>query len=110
TDTSRFSPFTAGLASNAGAYCNIALGRYVEAEQDLARARQACEPINALYVLSYSACFTAGIELIAGNIAVARATLDGGLNRAIAEGQRYGRSGPVVATDFTHGFYESTHR
>ena len=36
TDMSRFSPFTAGLASNAGAYCNIALGRYVEAERDLA--------------------------------------------------------------------------
>jgi LuxR family maltose regulon positive regulatory protein len=35
TDMSQFSPFTVGLASNAGAYCNIALGRYVEAEQDL---------------------------------------------------------------------------
>jgi len=41
SDTSRFGPFTAGLASNAGAYCHIALGRYVEAEQDIARARQA---------------------------------------------------------------------
>jgi len=107
TDAPRFSPFTAGLACNAGAYCNIALGRYVEAEQDLARARQACEPINALYVLSYSACFTAGIELIAGNIAVARTTLDGSLNRAIAEGQRYGSSGAVVATYLTEVLYES---
>jgi LuxR family maltose regulon positive regulatory protein len=98
TDTSRFSPFTAGLASNAGAYCSIALGRYVEAEQDLAKARQACEPINALYVLSYSACFAAGIELIVGNIAAARTILDGAQDRAIAEGQRYSSSGAVVAT------------
>ena len=74
SELSRFSPFTAGLASNASAYCNIALGRYVEAEQDLARARQACEPIHALYVLSYSACFSAAIELILGNIASARST------------------------------------
>jgi LuxR family transcriptional regulator, maltose regulon positive regulatory protein len=107
TDLSRFSPFTAGLASNAGAYCNIALGRYVEAEQDLARARQVCEPINALYVLSYSACFAAGTELIAGNTAAARSTLDGALDRAIAEGQRYGSSGAVVATYLTEVLYEA---
>jgi LuxR family transcriptional regulator, maltose regulon positive regulatory protein len=107
TDTSRLGPFTAGLASNAGAYCNIALGRYVEAELDLARARQACEPINALYVLSYSACFAAGIELIVGNIAAARTALDGALGRAIAEGQRYGSSGAVVATYLAEVLYES---
>jgi ATP/maltotriose-dependent transcriptional regulator MalT len=107
SDTSRFGPFTAGLASNAGAYCHIALGRYVEAEQDIARARQACEPINALYVLSYSTCFAAGIELIAGNIAAARTTLDGALDRAIAAGQRYGSSGAVVATYLTEVLYES---
>jgi LuxR family transcriptional regulator, maltose regulon positive regulatory protein len=107
TGASRSSPFTEGLANNASAYCNMALGRYVEAEQDLARARQACEPINALYVLNYSACFAAGIELIAGNIAAARTTLDGALNRAIAEGQRYGSSGAVVATYLTEVLYES---
>jgi LuxR family transcriptional regulator, maltose regulon positive regulatory protein len=56
---SRFGPFTAGLASNARAFCDIALGRYVEAQAHLARARQACEPINALYVLSYAASFAA---------------------------------------------------
>jgi hypothetical protein len=89
------------LVSNASAYCNIAvrivttvssisgirsvhpssmslmalisLSRYVEAERDLAPARQACEPIHALYVLSYSACFAAGIELILGHISSARA-------------------------------------
>jgi hypothetical protein len=70
-NTSRFDPFTAGLASNADAYCNIALGNYVVAEQSLARARQACEPINALYVLSYAACFSAGIEMITGDVAAA---------------------------------------
>jgi len=107
SDTSRFGPFTAGLASNAGAYCHIALGRYVEAEQDIATAHQACEPINALYVLSCSTCFAAGIELIAGNIAAARTTLDGALDRAIAAGQRYGSSGAVVATYLTEVLYES---
>jgi LuxR family maltose regulon positive regulatory protein len=106
-DTSRFGPFTAGLASNADAYGNIALGNYVEAEQNLARARQACEPINALYVLSYAACFSAGIELIAGNVAAARTTLDGAMNRAIAEGQRYGSSGAVVATYLAEALYEA---
>ena len=106
-DTPRLSPFTAGLASNAGAYCNIALGNYIEAEHDLTRARQACEPINALYVLSYSACFGAGIELIAGNIAAARTTLDGAMNRVIAEGQRYGSSGAVVATYLAEVLYET---
>jgi LuxR family maltose regulon positive regulatory protein len=98
SELSRFSPFTAGLASNASAYCNIALGRYVKAEQDLARARQACEPIHALYVLSYSACFAAAIELILGNIASARTMLDSAMERAIADGQRYGSAGAVVAT------------
>jgi LuxR family transcriptional regulator, maltose regulon positive regulatory protein len=34
----KFGPFTAGLVSNASAFCNIGLGRYVEAERDLARA------------------------------------------------------------------------
>jgi LuxR family transcriptional regulator, maltose regulon positive regulatory protein len=107
SELSRFSPFTAGLASNASAYCNIALGRYVEAEQDLARARQACEPIHALYVLSYSACFSAAIELILGNIASARTTLDSAMNRAIADGQRYGSAGAVVATYLAELLYEA---
>jgi hypothetical protein len=40
--------------------------------------------INALYVLSYATCFSAGIELIAGNVAAARTTLDSAMNRAIA--------------------------
>ena len=106
-ETSRFGPFTAGLASNADAYCNIALGNYVGAEQSLARARQACEPINALYVLSYAACFSAGIELITGNVAAARTILDGATNRAIADGQRYGSSGAVVATYLAEILYEA---
>jgi LuxR family maltose regulon positive regulatory protein len=106
-DTLPFGPFAAGLASNADAYCNIALGNYVEAEQCLARARQACEPINALYVLSYAACFSAGIELITGNVAAARTILDGAMNRAIADGQRYGSSGAVVATYFAETLYEA---
>ena len=106
-DTSRFGPFTAGLASNADAYCNIALGNYVEAERCLARARHACEPINALYVLSYAACFSAGVELITGNVAAARTTLDGAMNRAIADGQRYGSSGAVVATYLAEALYEA---
>ena len=105
-DASRFGPFTAGLANNADAYCNIALGNYVEAEQSLARARQACEPIDALYVLSYAACFSAGIELITGNVAAARTTLDGAMNRAIANGQRHGSSGAVVATYLAEALYE----
>jgi LuxR family transcriptional regulator, maltose regulon positive regulatory protein len=106
-EMSRFGPFTAGLASNASAFCNIGLGRYVEAEQDLARARQACEPIHALYVLSYSACFAAQIDLILGNIAAARVTLDGAMNRVIAEGQRFGGAGAVVATHLAEVLYEA---
>jgi LuxR family transcriptional regulator, maltose regulon positive regulatory protein len=105
-ELSRFGAFTAGLASNAGAFCNIALGRYVEAERDLIRARQACEPIHALYVLSYSACFTAQIELILGNITAARITLDGAMNRAIIDDQRYGGAGAVVATHLAEVLYE----
>jgi LuxR family transcriptional regulator, maltose regulon positive regulatory protein len=96
-EASRFGPFTRGLASNASAFCNIALGRFLEAERDLAETREACEPINALYVLSYAACFSAAIELNHGQAAAARATLAGALDRAIAEGQRYGSSGAVVA-------------
>jgi LuxR family maltose regulon positive regulatory protein len=106
-EASRFTPFTAGLAANASAYCNIALGRYVEAERDLARARRACEPIQALYVLSYSTCFSAVIELIFGNTASARMTLDGAMNRAIAQDQRYGSSGAVVATHLADVLYEA---
>jgi LuxR family maltose regulon positive regulatory protein len=106
-NTSRFDPFTAGLASNADANCNIALGNYVEAEQSLARARQACEPIDALYVLSYAACFSAGIEMITGDVAAARTALDGAMNRAIANGQRYGSSGAVVATYLAEALYEA---
>jgi LuxR family maltose regulon positive regulatory protein len=101
-----FGPFTAGLASNASAFCNIGLGDYLEAEQDLARARQACEPIHALYVLSYSACFAAQIDLILGNIAAARVRLDGAMERAIAEGPRYGGAGAFVATHLVEVLYE----
>jgi LuxR family maltose regulon positive regulatory protein len=107
TESSGLSPFTAGLVSNASAFCNIALGRYVEAEQDLARAREACEPIHALYVLCYSACFAAVIELILGQISSARATLDGAMKRAIADGQRYGSAGAVVATYLAKVLYEA---
>jgi LuxR family maltose regulon positive regulatory protein len=106
-DASRFGPFTAGLASNADAYCNIALGNYIEAEQCLARTRRVCEPINALYALSYAACFSAGIELIAGDVAAARTILDSAMNRAIADGQRYGSSGAVIATYLAEAFYEA---
>ena len=105
--TSSFGPFTRGLASNAGAYCNMALGRFVEAQRDLAQAREACEPIHALYVLSYSASFTAAIELNHGQAASARATLVNALDRAIAEGQRYGGSGAVVATYLIELLYEA---
>jgi LuxR family transcriptional regulator, maltose regulon positive regulatory protein len=107
TESSRLSPFTAGLVSNASAFCNIALSRYVEAEQDLALAREACEPIHALYVLSYSACFAAVIALILGQISSARATLDGAMKRAIADGQRYGSAGAVVATYLAEVLYEA---
>jgi LuxR family maltose regulon positive regulatory protein len=103
----RLSPFTAGLVSNASAYCNIALGRYVEAERDLALAREACEPIHALYVLSYSACFRAVIELILGHISSARATLDRAMNRAIVHGQRYGSAAAVIATHLAEVLYET---
>lgn len=105
--SSRSDRFTAGLAGNARAFCNIALGRYVEAEQDLAQAREACEPINALYVLSYSACFTAAIELSLGQVAAARATLQGAMTRAIAEGQKYGSAGAVIATYLAEVLYEA---
>ena len=103
----RFSPFTAGLANNASAYCNIALGRHLDAERNLARARQACEPIHALYVLNYSACFEAEIELIRGNAVQARMLLDTAMNRAVAEGQRHGSSGAVVATHLAELRYEA---
>jgi len=103
----RFSPFTAGLANNASAYCNIALGRHLDAERDLARARQACEPIHALYVLNYSVCFGAEIELIRGNAAQARMLLDAAMNRAVADGQRHGSSGAVVATHLAELRYEA---
>src|SRR5208283_2468341 len=106
TEASRLDPFTTGLASNASAYCHISLGRHLEAERDLARARQACEPINALYVLSYSACFSAQIELIRGNAAQARRVLDTAMNRAIAAGQRHGSAGAVVATHLAELRYE----
>ncbi|MDI3561903.1 LuxR C-terminal-related transcriptional regulator [Bradyrhizobium sp. Arg816] len=102
-----FGGFTAGLASNARAFCNIALGNYVEAERDLAQAREACEPLDAFYVLSYSACFTAAIELNLGQVAAARATLEGAFNRAIAAGQRYGSSGAVIATYLAECLYEA---
>ena len=106
TEESRLDPFTTGLASNASAYCHISLGHHLEAERDLARARQACEPINALYVLSYSACFSAQIELIRGNAAQARRVLDTAMNRAIAAGQRHGSAGAVVATHLAELRYE----
>jgi LuxR family maltose regulon positive regulatory protein len=104
---SSFGPFTAGLASNASAFCDIALGRYVEAQGHLGQARQACEPINALYVLSYTASFAAAIELNLGNITASRAILEGAMNRAIAAGQRYGGAGAVVATYLIELLYEA---
>ncbi|WP_083636365.1 LuxR C-terminal-related transcriptional regulator [Bradyrhizobium sp. AS23.2] len=104
---SRFGRFTSGLASNARAFCNIALGNYVEAERDLAQAREACEPIDALYVLSYSACFAAAIELNFGHVATARAVLESAFNRAAAAGQRYGSSGAVIATYLVECLYEA---
>jgi LuxR family maltose regulon positive regulatory protein len=106
-EPSRLDGFTAGLASNASAFCNISLGRHLEAERDLARARRACEPIHALYVLSYSACFSAQIELIRGNAPQARQILETGMNRAIAEGQRHGSAGAVVATHLAELRYEA---
>jgi LuxR family maltose regulon positive regulatory protein len=104
---SRFAPFTAGLTANARAFCDIALCRYVDAQAHLRQARQACEPINALYVLSYAASFAAAIELNVGDVAAARVILDGAMNRAIAAGQRYGSSGAVVATYLTELLYET---
>ena len=103
----RFGAFTRGLAANASAFCNIVLGRFVEAERDLAQTREACEPINALYVLSYAACFSAAIEFNHGLVASARATLASALDRAIADGQRYGSSGAVVATYLIELLYEA---
>jgi LuxR family transcriptional regulator, maltose regulon positive regulatory protein len=105
--SSRFGAFTRGLASNASAYRNMALGRCVEAERDLCQAREACEAIGALYVLSYSACFVAAIEFNCGEFATARTTLEGAMNRAIAEGQRYGGAGAVVATYLAQLLYEA---
>ena len=104
--SSSFGRFTQGLTSNASAYCNIALGRYVDAQRDLAQAREACEPIKALYVLSYSACFAAAIELNLGQARLARSTLQDAFDRAIAEGQRYGSAGAVVAAYLTELLYE----
>ncbi|MDH2385512.1 LuxR C-terminal-related transcriptional regulator [Bradyrhizobium sp. CER78] len=103
----RFGQFTAGLVANARAFCHIALGEYVEAERDLTEARQACEPIDALYVLSYSACFAAAIELNVGQLAVARAALETAFNRTIDGGQRYGSAGAVVATYLAECLYEA---
>ena len=105
--SARFGRFTAGLASNARAFCKVALGQYIEAERDLAQAREVCEPIDALYVLSYSACFAAAIELNLGQITAARVTLEAALNRAIAAEQRYGSSGAVVATYLAETLYEA---
>ena len=62
-EPSRFAPFTAGLARNAIAFCDMAFGQFAAAERNLMEARRACEPINALYVLSYTPCFAAAIEL-----------------------------------------------
>ena len=104
---SRLDAFNTGLARNASAFCNISLGHHLEAERDLARARQACEPIQALYVLSYSACFSAQIELIRGNTAQARRLLETAMNRVIAEGQRHGSAGAVVATHLAELRYEA---
>ena len=58
-------------------------------------------------MLSYAACFSAAIELNHGQAASARATLVSALDRAIAEGQRYGSSGAVVATYLIELLYEA---
>jgi LuxR family transcriptional regulator, maltose regulon positive regulatory protein len=57
--------------------------------------------------MCYSACFAAVIELILGQISSARATLDGAMKRAIADGQRYGSAGAVVATYLAKVLYEA---
>ncbi|MCC8943579.1 hypothetical protein H8A97_00290 [Bradyrhizobium sp. Arg62] len=102
-----FGRFTAGLVSNARAFCHIALGQYAEAERDLTQAREACEPIDALYVLSYSVCFAAAVELNLGQVVVARARLEEAFTRAIDAGQRYGSAGAVIATYLAECLYEA---
>lgn len=104
---SSFGRFTRGLVSNASAYCNIAIGRYIEAERDILEAHRACEPINALYVLSYAACFTAIIELNSGNVTAARLILEDVMKRAISDGQRFGSAAAVVATYLVEALYEA---
>jgi LuxR family maltose regulon positive regulatory protein len=106
-ELSRFGPFTAGLANNAKAFCDMALGRDVEAQGHLTQARQACEPIKAHYVLGYASSFAAMIELNLGNTAAARVILDDAMNRAIAAGQRYGSAGAVLATYLIEVLYET---
>src|SRR6201999_1023401 len=85
----------------------IALGRFVDAQGHIMQARQACEPVNALYVLSYTASFSAAIELNLGDVAASRVVLERAMNRVIAAGQRYGSSGAVLATHLIDLLYET---
>ena len=99
-------PFTAGLTLNAAAFVYAAQGRYVKAQEALAQCRALCEPIHAIYVLSYAACFQAAVELVCGNVAECRQLLTKAMDRVVDAGQRYSSSGAVVATYLAEALYE----
>ena len=98
--------FTAGLTLNAAAFIDATQGRYAEAQAALAQCRALCEPIHALYVLSYAACFQAAVELVCGNVVECRQLLTRAMDRVVDAGQRYSSAGAVVATYLAEALYE----
>ena len=98
--------FTAGLTLNAAAFVAATQGRYDEAQAALAQCRAVCEPIHALYVLSYATCFQAAVELVCGNVVESRQLLTRAMTRVVDAGQRYSSAGAVVATYLAEVLYE----
>jgi LuxR family maltose regulon positive regulatory protein len=98
--------FTAGLTLNAVAFIDATQGRHVKAQEALAQCRALCEPIHAIYVLSYAASFQAAIELVCGNVMECRQLLTRAMDRVVDAGQRYSSAGAVVATYLAEALYE----
>ena len=98
--------FTAGLTLNAVAFIDMTLGRHAEAQAALAQCRTLCEPIHALYVLSYATCFQAAVELVCGNVVESRELLSRAMARVVDARQRYSSAGAVVATYLAEVLYE----
>ena len=84
----------------------MTFGLHAEAQAALARCRALCEPIHALYVLSYATCFQAAVELVCGNVVESRELLSRAMARVVDARQRYSSAGAVVATYLAEVLYE----